>query len=135
MFLLDTNICIYLINQSHASVVEKITTHEPFEIKVSSITVAELEYGASKSQSQGKSRLALLKFLSSFEIVPFGHRDAPFFGSLRSYLERKGTIIGPYDLQIAAQALSRDLTLVSNNTKEFSRVPKLRLENWVEMIR
>jgi len=66
--------------------------------------------------------------------VPFGHRDAPFFGSLRSYLERKGTIIGPYDLQIAAQALSRDLTLVSNNTKEFSRVPKLRLENWVEMI-
>ncbi|MEW5817194.1 MAG: type II toxin-antitoxin system VapC family toxin [Spirochaetota bacterium] len=131
MFLIDTNICIYLIKQHPISVVQKMKQLEPFQVKISSITVGELEYGAAKSENADKNRKVLLKFLSSFDILPFDDRDAEVFGIIRASLEKAGKIIGPYDLQIAAQAISRDLTLVSNNLREFERVPKLRYENWV----
>jgi tRNA(fMet)-specific endonuclease VapC len=101
----------------------------PFSILLSSITLAELEYGASKSPNRERNRFALVNFAAPFEIVPFTDRDAEVFGVIRAALEREGRVIGPYDLQIAAQALSRNLTLVTNNTREFERIPGLKLEN------
>ncbi|MBI9096675.1 MAG: type II toxin-antitoxin system VapC family toxin [Sphaerochaeta sp.] len=131
MYLLDTNICIYIINKHPIHVVERIKKLQPHEIKISAISIAELEYGASKSKKRKMNRNALLHFASAFDIVAFNDGDAEIFGLIRASLEKKGTIIGPYDLQIASQAISRNLTLVTNNIKEFERVENLKLENWV----
>ncbi|MCT8333970.1 type II toxin-antitoxin system VapC family toxin [Leptospira sp. 85282-16] len=131
MYLIDTNICIYFIKNNPKSVVQKIQSIQPYQIKISSITVAELEYGAVKSQFPERNRMTLIKFLSAFDIIPFTDSDAEVYGYIRSALERNGKIIRPYDIQIAAQAISRNLILVSNNTKEFTRVPNLKLENWI----
>jgi tRNA(fMet)-specific endonuclease VapC len=131
MFLIDTNICIYLIKDKPHSVVQKIEKNEPYQIKISSITVGELEYGAFKSKNKEQNRKTLLKFLSPFDILFFDDRDAECFGEIRAFLEQSGKIIGPYDLQIAAQAICRDLILVTNNVKEFQRIPNLKIENWV----
>ncbi|MCW7471554.1 type II toxin-antitoxin system tRNA(fMet)-specific endonuclease VapC [Leptospira kanakyensis] len=131
MYLIDTNICIYSIKNKPESVVQKIKSIEPYQIKISSITVAELEYGAAKSIDYAKNKNTLIKFLSAFDIIPFTDSDADVYGHIRATLEKKGKIIGPYDLQIAAQAISNNLILVSNNTKEFIRVPNLKLENWI----
>jgi tRNA(fMet)-specific endonuclease VapC len=90
-----------------------------------------LEYGASKSIKREQNRIALRTFLSPFEIITFDLRDAEIYGIIRSDLENRGEPIGPYDMQLAAQALARDLILVSNNTGEFERIKKLKLENWV----
>lgn len=131
MFLIDTNICIYLIKRQPEELLKRIESTKPFHIKISSITVAELQYGVMKSSFPEKNRKTLIKFLSPFEIIPFTDLDAENFGYIKHELQKVGKIIGPYDLQIAAQALSRNLTLISNNTKEFIRVPNLKLENWV----
>jgi len=130
VFLIDTNICIYFIKKKPPEVVAKIKSYQPYQIKVSAITVAELEYGVSKSKSVEKNRNVLLKFLSSFEILPFDDQDAEIYGRIRAYLERDGKVIGPLDMQIAAQAVCKDLILVTNNVKEFERVPNLSVENW-----
>ena len=131
MFLLDTNICIYMINKNPRQVVEKIKSYRPHQIKLSSISMGELEYGISKSQQREKNRQALIHFSSAFDIVEFDDNDAEIFGLIRADLERRGLVIGPYDMQIPAQALTRDLTLVTNNTNEFSRIPHLKLTNWI----
>lgn len=101
------------------------------EVAVSSITVAELEYGADKSSRPEQNRNALLAFLSPLEILAFDEMAVLHYGEIRAYLEKTGKIIGAMDVLIAAYARSISLTLVTNNTKEFSRVPNLRLENWV----
>ena len=132
MFLIDTNICIFFIKRKPAEVVEKVKSFQPYQIKVSAITVAELEYGASKSKAIEKNRTVLLKFLSAFEVLPFDDQDAEYFGWIRTHLEKIGKVIGPYDMQIAAQALCKDLILVTNNVREFERVPGLSLENWAD---
>ena len=132
MYLLDTNICIFLIKNSFEHLSQKIETHAPYSIGISSISVAELEYGIAKSKYPEKNRIALLEFLSPFELIPFTNQDAEAFGTIREYLRKKGTPIGPYDLQIAAQCISRDFTLVTHNVKEFSRIPGLQIENWTE---
>ena len=131
MYLLDTNICIYIINKKPESVIKKFDNLNPDEIKISTITVAELEYGVSKSKKRDQNRSALRNFLSTFEIITFDIKDAEIYGIIRNDLENRGEPIGPYDMQIAAQALARDLVLVSNNTNEFNRIEKLKLENWV----
>jgi len=130
MYILDTDICIYIINKHPKSVVKKICHLNPDDIKISSISVAELEYGASKSSRRDQNRIALYNFLSPFEILPFDIRDVEIYGIIRAELERQGKVIGPYDIQIAAQALTRDLILVTKNTAEFKRIKKLKLENW-----
>jgi len=130
MYLLDTNICIYIIKKKYESLLNKIENEEPYNISISSVTVAELEYGIAKSLYPEKNRETLLEFLSPFEIIPFNELDCENFGALRAYLYKLGLPIGPYDLQIAAQCLSRDLCLVTNNVKEFERVPNLNIENW-----
>lgn len=131
MYLLDTNICIYIINNNPRTVVEKIKTFEPDQIKISAISVAELEYGIAKSKYRQKNRSALLDFLSAFSIIPFDDNDAEVFGLIRADLERRGQIIGSYDMEIAAQAIAKHYTLVSNNTAEFERIPMLQLQNWI----
>ncbi|MDR0513413.1 MAG: type II toxin-antitoxin system VapC family toxin [Treponema sp.] len=131
MYLLDTNICIYIINKRSESVMQKIRGLNPCDVKISSISVAELEYGASKSERRDQNRRALYHFLSPFEIITFDVFDSEIYGIIRAELERQGKIIGPYDMQIAAQALARGLILVTNNTDEFARIKKLKVENWL----
>ena len=131
MYLLDTNICIYIINKRPAKIIEKISNLNLSEIKISAVTVAEMEYGASKSENREMNRSALKRFLSSFEIINFDTVDAEIYGIIRAELERTGNIIGPYDMQLAAQALRWDYIFITNNTKEFQRVNKLKLENWI----
>lgn len=131
-YLLDTNICIYLIKQKPQKVLDKFQTLTIFDVGISSITVAELEYGVAKSQQQEKNRTALLQFLFPLEIVEFNQGAAAIYGTIRSDLERRGLIIGAMDMLIASHALSLGVTLVTNNVREFSRIPTLSVENWVE---
>ncbi|MAT97731.1 MAG: VapC toxin family PIN domain ribonuclease [Anaerolineaceae bacterium] len=128
--MLDTNICIYLIKQKPASVLTRFEQYELGEIGISSITVAELQFGVSNSQKQQQNQVALDLFLAPLEIVDFDVRAARVYGRIRTHLSQQGTPIGAYDMLIAAHAQSLDVTLVTNNLSEFSRVPNLRLENW-----
>ena len=129
-FLLDTNICIYLIKNHPHEVLETFRQYTPKEIAISSITVFELEYGIQKSRYLEQSRNALSKFLLPLNMVMFDDAAASESASIRAELEKKGTPIGPFDLLIAGIARSMNMTLVTNNIKEFSRVKKLKLENW-----
>ncbi|HEY9879785.1 MAG TPA: type II toxin-antitoxin system VapC family toxin [Leptolyngbyaceae cyanobacterium] len=131
-YLLDTNICIYLIKQKPPRVLARFKTLSLSDIGISSITVAELEYGVCKSQQQEKNRSALMQFLIPLEIVEFDQAAATTYGSIRSDLEVRGLVIGSMDMLIAAHALSLGVTLVSNNVREFSRIANLSLENWAE---
>ena len=112
--------------------IDKLTSLDIKDVGVSSITVAELDYGVAKSEQVGRNRLALVRFLAPLTVVPFESNAASVFGEIRASLEKQGTPIGPYDLLIAAQALANDFILVSNNIKEFERIPSLKLENWVK---
>ncbi len=130
-YLLDTNICIYIIKKHPIKVLNRLRQQSIGEVAVSSITLAELEYGADKSSRPEQNRNALLAFLSPLEILAFDGMAALHYGEIRAYLEKTGKIIGAMDMLIAAHARSISLTLVTNNTKEFSRIPNLHLENWV----
>ncbi len=130
-YLLDTNICIYVIKQRPASVVKRIQSVPIEDIGISSITVAELEHGVAKSDRSEENRIALLEFLSPFRILDFGQMAAHEYGIIRSTLEKEGRLIGPMDLLIAAHAVSESVVLVTNNEREFGRVPNLLIENWV----
>lgn len=130
-YMLDTNICIYAIKNRPASVLASLRLHEAAGIGISSISVAELFFGAEKSGSV-RNLVALRHFLEPLEIADFDQVAAETYGRLRNVLERDGTPIGPLDTQIAAHALALGISLVTNNTREFARVPGLRLENWVQ---
>lgn len=130
-FLLDTNICIYVINRKPESVVNQFRRYPIGEIGISSISAAELAYGVTKSGS-GRNRDALLKFLAPLEILPFSDEAIWRYGQVRATLDRAGTPIGALDTLIAAHALTLGVTLVSNNLKEFGRVDGLRCENWIQ---
>jgi tRNA(fMet)-specific endonuclease VapC len=132
MYLLDTNIAIYFMKNRYPRLSEKLFSCNPAELMISSITVFELEYGAEKSNWGEKTRTKLARFLAPFTILPFDSGDAVMAGKIRGYLEKQGKRIGSYDVQIAAQAVARGLTVVTHNTGEFSRVPGIRLEDWVE---
>jgi tRNA(fMet)-specific endonuclease VapC len=129
--MLDTNICIYLIKKQPIGVLKKLAEHKISEVGISAITVAELEYGVDKSALPDKNRDALAEFLAPFEIMPFDERASIEYGRIRAFLERKGKLIGAMDMLIAAHAQSLGVTLVTNNAKEFKRVPHLQVENWV----
>lgn len=129
-FLLDTNICIYVINARPAAVLARFVEHEPDGLGVSSITAAELYWGAYNSGSE-RNVGAMEKFLAPLELRDFDLAAARQYGQVRTALQRQGTPIGPLDMQIAAHALALDLTLVTNNLREFRRVRGLRVENWV----
>lgn len=127
--LLDTDTCIYALKRN-ASVLDRLLSRSRANVAVSVITEAELRTGAAKSSSPVKTLHLLENFLRPLEVVDFTSADATTYAQLRAKLERAGTPIGPLDTLIAAQAVSRKLVLVTNNEREFGRVPGLRLENW-----
>jgi len=129
--MLDTNLCIYLINNRPAHVRPRFDAHTIGDIGVSAITAAELAWGVAKSGS-ARNRAALETFLLPLEVAPFDEHVVWRYAGLRSELERRGTPIGALDMQIAAHALTLGCTLVTNNTREFARVDGLPLENWAE---
>ncbi len=131
MYLLDTNICIFFMKNMYPELTEKLFSLDPASLLISSVTVYELEYGAEKSNRGEKNRQRLALFLAPFKILPFTADDAVTAGKIRAFLEKQGTPIGPYDIQIAAQASTRGVTLVTHNSSEFSRVPNLKVEDWI----
>lgn len=128
--LFDTNICIYLIRQRSTRALERFEEFEVGEIGVSVITVSELRYGVHKSARRQQNSRALEQFLLPLEVVGFSEEATKDYGRIRAALESQGTPIGPLDTLIAAHALSLGTTLVTNNTREFERVPGLRIEDW-----
>ena len=128
--MLDTNICIYLIKQAPPALIERFRTFPVGDIGISVITLAELEYGASKSTQPRRNLEALEQFIAPLEVAMFDRQAAVAYGRIRAVLEKKGRPIGAMDLLIAAQALSLGVRLVTNNEREFRRVPDLRVENW-----
>ena len=130
-YMLDTNIIAYLRNNKPEEVRKRFLKLKPGEICISSITYAELFYGICNSSKPEVNRFALLNFVSAIEILPFDDLAAEEYGRIRFALKQKGNLIGANDLLIAAHAKSRNIVLVTNNTKEFERVRGLRLENWV----
>jgi tRNA(fMet)-specific endonuclease VapC len=129
LHLLDTNICIYIINRRPPRVFEHFAGLAFGQVALSSITGAELHFGVAKSGSQ-RNLLALEKFLAPLEVLPFDEAAMRHYGPLRSELERSGQPIGALDTLIAAHALALGATLVTNNVREFERVPGLTVENW-----
>ena len=134
-YLLDTKICIYIIKKSPEKVIKKLEAIIKAEVKneiyLFSIADSELYYGVEKSTLIDKNLEALKGFLTPFQVVDFDLKSAVIFGQVRANLEKRGTVIGPYDLQIASVAMANDFILVTNNTKEFKRVAGLNIENWV----
>lgn len=130
MYLLDTNICIYAMKGIYPTIGQKLLAIEPDKIFISSVTIGELEYGAAKSRWGTRTREVMCSFLANYEILPFGENDAIHFGRFRAALAISGTSIGAYDVMIAAQGVARNLTVVTHNVREFSRVPGLQWEDW-----
>jgi tRNA(fMet)-specific endonuclease VapC len=130
MYLLDTNICIFAINQRSEYVIRAIRENLKAGIYISTLTLAELEFGVENSRDINRNRIALLKFVSIFNILNFDDADAIAYGKLKSELRKKGQLIGPIDMLLSAQAISKALIFVTNNTSEFSRVSSLMIEDW-----
>jgi tRNA(fMet)-specific endonuclease VapC len=130
-YMLDTNICIYLIKKKPRHVIDNLSKITIAEICISSITLSELEYGVEKSQRKEQNKMALVEFLAPVEILAFDETAARHCGRIRAELESRGQPIGSFDLLIAAHAISLDLILVTNNESEFKRVSGLKIENWV----
>ena len=130
-YLLDTNICIYIINEKPMKLLRKFERYPVHDFGISSITQAELQYGVAKSKNKKTNQDALNEFLLPLTILPFhGDKLIACYGEIRVLLESKGRTIGLLDMLIAAHALSLDLTIISNNIKEFSRVPNIKCKNW-----
>ena len=129
-YLLDTNVCISYLNNAESPVRSRMQMLKPAEIVLCSVVQAELYYGVMKSAAPSKNLARLAPFLNQFASLPFDNQAAREFGHIRANLAKSGTPIGPYDLQIAAIALANRLILVTHNTREFSRVTGLQLEDW-----
>ncbi|MBD2450692.1 type II toxin-antitoxin system VapC family toxin [Nostoc sp. FACHB-152] len=129
-YLLDSNVCIRLINNSSAAVTNRLASQEPEDILISTITQLELYYGAYRSLQQERNLEILQRFFSQFTILALDAKGARIAGRIRAELAANGTPIGPYDLQIAAIAIANNLILVTHNVREFSRVNGLQLEDW-----
>lgn len=130
-YMLDTNICIYLIKKKPAQVFNTFKKLAVGDVAISAITLAELEYGIEKSKYPERNKIALTAFLAPIEIIPFSEKAATTYGKIRANLEKRGKIIGAYDLMIGAHALAEELILVTNNVREFERIPNLSIENWI----
>ncbi len=129
-YLLDTDICIEMIRGKSPAILAHLRRRKVGSVAISSITLAELQYGVAKSRDPEQNLIALVHFVAPLEVLPFDERAAAGYGKLRADLERAGRPIGPLDTLIAAHALAEKLTLVTNNQREFSRVPDLHVENW-----
>lgn len=131
-YFLDTNTCIYIIKRSPEYLYTRFKQLHVGDVGISAITYCELQYGVTKSSQPEKNQTALNEFLGPLEILDFPSEAALIFGQIRNYLAQKGHLIGNYDLLIAAHSLHRGFTLVTNNVREFVRVPNLKIENWVK---
>jgi tRNA(fMet)-specific endonuclease VapC len=129
-FMLDTDTCIYIIKKKPSTVLRQLAAHSIGDIGISSITLAELQYGVAKSRYVQRNQQALSEFMVPFEITGFDEKAAEYYGSIRADLEKKGKAIGSMDMLIGAHALSLEVTLVTNNVKEFRQIKDLRIANW-----
>ena len=130
IYMLDTDICIYIIKRKPLRVLERLKSIQPDQLSMSAITFAELMNGAKKSQRVEANVSRLNALGEILEIRSFDQQAAVAYGDVRSSLEKRGEVIGPHDLLIAAHALSLDRTLVTNNEREFKRVEGLKVDNW-----
>lgn len=131
MYMLDTDICVYVIKKRPANLLEKFNAIPSNDLCISTITYAELQYGVERSSSKKMNQHILVDFVSHLEVQPWNVEAARQYGKIRTSLEKKGKPIGNMDLLIAAHALSQQCILVSNNLREFSRIRGLKCENWV----
>lgn len=132
IYLLDTNACIAYLNRPESGVRLRLETLPRQDVAVCSVVKAELFYGAMRTSNPERTLARQQTFLNQYVSLPFDDRSALIYGRIRAQLAASGTPIGPYDLQIAAIALANNLTLVTHNTREFSRVEGLRIEDWEE---
>lgn len=128
--MLRANICIYVMKTYPPAVREKFNALTE-QLCISSITLSELTYGAEKSARRAENLTAIEHFVARLDVLPFGDKAAAHYGQLRAELERDGTPCGPHDMQIGAHARSEGFVVVTNNLREFLRMPGLRVENWV----
>jgi tRNA(fMet)-specific endonuclease VapC len=129
-YMLDTNLCIYVMTKRSLDLLEKFNSLAE-QLCISSITLGELHYGAEKSARRVDNLTAIEHFVARLEVLAFAAKAAAHYGQLRAELERAGTPCGPHDMQIGGHARSEGLIVVTNNTREFGRMPGLRAENWV----
>lgn len=129
-YMLDTNTCIYIIKRKPPKVIERFKQTDISQIGISSITLSELLYGVSKSSNPEQNQIALSQFAAPLEILPYDDGAASCYGALRAGLEKQGTPIGSLDMLIAAHAISLNSVLITNNEKEFTRIPNIKLGNW-----
>jgi tRNA(fMet)-specific endonuclease VapC len=128
--MLDTNICIFAIKRKYENLLNRLHKNIDKGIYISTLTVAELEFGVSNSMYPEKNRISLLEFLTIFNLLQFDDIDAIEYGKIKTKLKKQGNIIGPIDLLLAAQAVTKNLILITNNIDEFKRVDNLRIEDW-----
>jgi tRNA(fMet)-specific endonuclease VapC len=131
-YLIDTNICIYVMNKRPIDVIKRFKQFNPGEIGISTITVSELQYGVAKSKHRKENQHRLDEFIAPLEILVYDEIAARTYGDIRFQLEKRGKLIGPLDILIAAHALSQNLIMVTNNDKEFMRIKNLEVENWTK---
>ena len=131
MYLLDTNILIDILRRPNSPALRHLIRLEPQEVAISTISLAELEYGVHKSSDPARNAQRLIEACTPLTVLPFDNEAAEMYGKVRAQLETKGTPIGPMDTLIAAHALALNATLVTNNAREFKRVKNLRVENWL----
>ncbi|MDM8531837.1 type II toxin-antitoxin system VapC family toxin [Anaerolineales bacterium HSG25] len=130
IYLLDTNVCIKYLNGRSSEIRQKVALHGPQTIALCSVVKAELFYGAMKSHNPQKTLAQQHQFVSHFQSLPFDDSAAETYSEIRADLEKRGTPIGPNDLLIASIAIANNLTLVTHNRREFSRVQGLKIEDW-----
>jgi tRNA(fMet)-specific endonuclease VapC len=129
-YMLDTNICIYVMKNYPQNLREKFNALAE-QLCISSITLGELHYGAEKSARRVDNQRAIEQFAARLDVLPFAEKAAAHYGQVRAELERAGTPSGPHDMQIGAHARSEGLIIVTNNMREFARMPGVRAENWI----
>jgi len=129
-YMLDTNICIYVIKRRPAALQEKFDALAD-TLCISSITLGELCFGAEKSARRVENLAVIENFVARLEVLPFSEKAAAHYGQVRAELEKAGTPCGPHDMQIGGHARSEGLIIVTNNMREFSRMPGVRVENWL----
>ena len=129
-YMLDTNICIYVMKTYPGAVLDRFNALAE-QLCISSITLGELHYGAEKSARRAANLTAVEHFVARLEVLPFGIKAAAHYGQVRAELERAGTPCGPHDMQIGGHARSEGLIVVTNNLREFARMPGVRVENWL----
>ena len=129
-YMLDTNICIYCIKRNPRRVFDRLRSQEIGDVGISAITFSELQFGVANSSDQEQNGIALTEFVAPLEVADYTAEIADVYGSIRALLKKRGRIIGPLDLLIAAHALRLETTLVTNNVREFGRIPGLKIENW-----